>query len=524
MSQNSQSRPGAQSRRGFLKSTVPVATIGALWAVICANKLLFDSPIAVPPPAEASMEAAAPVMPTVTAVPSAPSPTSTALPAPTEVLAQAVVQPTVTRPPTETVAPLQSAELTATPVPDPATPTVTSAPVSFADKSLVAVGEARRSYAGSSYSLATNIEVAARRIDGAILSPGGVFSFLDRIGPQTAEAGFKWGYGIMLVNGQAQTVPMMAGGICDVSTLLFQAVYKAGLTIVSRYAHSYWIASYGAPPDGSVGLEATVDYQPVDFRFANSTNDDLRVSLITAGGWMIAKLVGVHPGWKVAIAPPIVTNVVKTDRTFIRRPDPSLLVGAEVFVEQAQDGFDVTRERTVTAGDKVIDSYKYTTRYQPAHNVILVGGSAGSGPTTAQSAANGTPATTATVPLSPSETPAPPSPTPIRTTAASAAVPVLGGASVASGSVVLSWSVAGQLGPDDYFDVRVWQDGQRPSGIANVRQTSYTIGGGFPAGNYNWTVAVVRKQGGQIVTLTQAGTTLRFGWAPAGSAGGAPQR
>ena len=102
--------------------------------------------------------------------------------------------------------------------------------------------------------------------------------------------------------------------------------------------------------------------------------------------------------------------------------------------------------------------------------------------------------------------------------------PVLGGSSPVSGTIVLSWSEAGQLGPDDYFDVRVWQDGQPATGIANVQQTSYTIGGSFPAGTYNWTIAVVRKQGGQVVTLAEAATVLRFTWTPAGSGGVNPPR
>jgi hypothetical protein len=238
------------------------------------------------------------------------------------------------------------------------------------------VGQASRSYANDSGALATNIEVAARKIDGAVVAPGAVFSFLDRLGPQTTAAGFVMGYGITVVNGQAQTVPMLAGGICDVSTLLFQAVYRAGLKIVTRYSHSYWIASYGQPPDGGLGLEATVDVQPVDFRFANSTGDWLKISCVCSSGTVAVTLRGVQPGWAVAIEPAVVANVVPTDPTVVRRSDPSLPVGAQVVVEAAQNGFDVTRGRTVTKGKQVIDRYAYTAHYLPSHNVVLVGGPA----------------------------------------------------------------------------------------------------------------------------------------------------
>jgi hypothetical protein len=63
--------------------------------------------------------------------------------------------------------------------------------------------------------------------------------------------------------------------------------------------------------------------------------------------------------------------------------------------------------------------------------------------------------------------------------------------------------------------VRVWKDGQPAYGIANVKTTTYQIGGSFPAGVYNWTIAVIRKQGnGSPDTLTVARPTLRFTWAP----------
>jgi hypothetical protein len=112
--------------------------------------------------------------------------------------------------------------------------------------------------------------------------------------------------------------------------------------------------------------------------------------------------------------------------------------------------------------------------------------------------------------------PAPPSPT----SAPSAAAPVLAGTTTAPGSVTLNWTYGGQLGPDDYFDVRVWQNGQPANGIANVQQTSYVIGGSFPAGTYNWTIAVIRKQNGTTTTLSTASQTLQFTWAPSGGGGG----
>src|SRR5206468_10098994 len=102
-----------------------------------------------------------------------------------------------------------------------------------------------------------------------------------------------------------------------------------------------------------------------------------------------------------------VTNVVPPAPAVIRRPEPSLPAGAEVLVEQAQNGFDVTRARQVVAGNRVIDSYRYTAHYLPSHNVVLVGGPAA----TATPGTTKVLATTATA----TPTPVPVTPTPAGT-------------------------------------------------------------------------------------------------------------
>jgi hypothetical protein len=89
-----------------------------------------------------------------------------------------------------------------------------------------------------------------------------------------------------------------------------------------------------------------------------------------------------------------------------------------------------------------------------------------------------------------------------------------------AGTIVLNWSYAGQLGPNQFFDVRVWQSGQPANGIANTQQTSYTIGGSFPAGTYSWTIAVINKQNGTVQTLVIASQTMQFTWVPPGGGGG----
>ncbi len=88
----------------------------------------------------------------------------------------------------------------------------------------------------------------------------------------------------------------------------------------------------------------------------------------------------------------------------------------------------------------------------------------------------------------------------------------------AAGEVILTWSYAGTLASDEWFDVRVWAAGQPAYGIANVKGASYEIGANYPGGDYNWTIAVIRKPNtGPIQTLVVATPTLQFHWVPPGS-------
>ena len=128
------------------------------------------------------------------------------------------------------------------------------------------------SFAGSLPEKAQNIKLAADRLNGVVVPPGGTFSFNQEVGPTTLDSGFQWGFGIEAsANGGARTVPSVAGGICQVATTLFQRVFWSGFPLVERHWHLYWIPAYTTR--GLVGLDATVDEDSgLDFRWSNPTD------------------------------------------------------------------------------------------------------------------------------------------------------------------------------------------------------------------------------------------------------------
>ncbi|MDR1559553.1 MAG: VanW family protein [Clostridiales bacterium] len=115
----------------------------------------------------------------------------------------------------------------------------------------------------------TNISLACDFLTGTLVKPGSTFSFNGALGFTSASRGFKEA-GI-LVNGVPDTG--LGGGICQVSSTIYNAVLEAGLRVVERHAHS---AAVGYVPKGR---DATVSYGGPDFRFQNNTANDLYLIL-----------------------------------------------------------------------------------------------------------------------------------------------------------------------------------------------------------------------------------------------------
>ena len=119
-----------------------------------------------------------------------------------------------------------------------------------------------------------NVNRAAEFCNGKVLQPGEVFSYLGTIGDPSAANGYKPSTGYQ--NGQ--TVAMDGGGVCQVSSSLYYCAVYANLDIVWRACHAF---ATGYIPNG---LDATVYYPSLDFRFRNSTGFPIKIVAYTEGG------------------------------------------------------------------------------------------------------------------------------------------------------------------------------------------------------------------------------------------------
>lgn len=144
------------------------------------------------------------------------------------------------------------------------------------------MGTFSTSYATSAAGRSNNIEIATKVINGTIVMPGETFSFNDIVGPRTAERGYQEA-GTYVGN---KVEPGIGGGICQVSTTLYRAVMKANLRSVERTNHSM-VVGYAQP-----GLDATVSYGYLDYKFKNTYGFPIYIQGSTAGKTVVYNIYG----------------------------------------------------------------------------------------------------------------------------------------------------------------------------------------------------------------------------------------
>lgn len=232
-------------------------------------------------------------------------------------------------------------------------------------------------YGESSEPRRKNVEQAAKLENGWLVAPGDTFSFVEHVGGVSEKEGFVVGFGIV-DNGEGgvTTAPVVGGGVCQMSTTIFQAAFWAGLPIVERYTHPYWINTYGQPPTGFLGLDAMINVEKdysLDFKFTNSTGNWIAVVTEADGENLTAKILGTNPGWTITVSDPVISDIQQPSEEMQYEESSELPAGQELQVEHAQQGFTSTFNRVVKEGDTVISDDTFTGTYAPSSNTTLRG-------------------------------------------------------------------------------------------------------------------------------------------------------
>lgn len=135
-----------------------------------------------------------------------------------------------------------------------------------------------------------NVRITTKYASDIILAPGEEYNFDKIIGPRTEERGYKLAKGIV---GKGKLEDVLGGGICQVSTTLFNAVFEAGLKITERHNHTLYIDHY--PP----GRDATVTAGGYNFRFVNDTDNYILIRGSSDGITTTFSIYGTKDGRKV---------------------------------------------------------------------------------------------------------------------------------------------------------------------------------------------------------------------------------
>jgi vancomycin resistance protein YoaR len=212
-----------------------------------------------------------------------------------------------------------------------------------------------------------NIQTAAARFDGVLVAPGETFSMGQALGDVSLDNGFT--EALIIYGGR--TIKGVGGGVCQVSTTLFRTAFFGGYPIVERVPHAYRVSYYeetasGADDSNLAGLDATVYFPLVDFKFTNDspywilmeTTVDLGSRSLT---WTFYST---SDGRSITWNTTGPQNVVPApDPLFKENPD--LNPGQMTQTDWAADGADVTVTRTVWKNGAVYFHDQIQTHYQP---------------------------------------------------------------------------------------------------------------------------------------------------------------
>jgi vancomycin resistance protein YoaR len=215
-------------------------------------------------------------------------------------------------------------------------------------------------YSTSSYERSQNVELSAALINGKLLMPGDTFSFNDSVGERTLKRGFM--SAPVIVGNKVESG--IGGGICQVSSTLYNAILQIGLSPIERINHT--LPSSYVP----LGLDATVDWNTIDFKFTNTYKCPIFINAYTSNKNLYINIYSNSSlKDKKYVISSNVYERIKASYQIIN--EPNMAEGEIAVIRSANDGFKVkvtrdTYENDILLNSEVI-SYDY---YMPIEGLI----------------------------------------------------------------------------------------------------------------------------------------------------------
>ena len=218
-------------------------------------------------------------------------------------------------------------------------------------------------YDASNYNRSTNIELATKSINGTVIMPGEIFSYNKTIGRTTLEKGYK--EGTAYVGGKV--VPDVGGGICQVSSTLYNTALLANLEITERSNHLFE-TSYVSP-----SRDATVYWGSIDFKFKNTRTYPIKIVGTAKNGVVKIDLYGIKEKeeYEVVIDSDVISYIPNETEY---KKDPTLENGKKVVEQVGFNGCKSKGYRILKKNGTVISKTLLSTdTYSPKNKIVRVG-------------------------------------------------------------------------------------------------------------------------------------------------------
>ena len=224
------------------------------------------------------------------------------------------------------------------------------------------IGTFSTNYSSSSPNRKENIRLASEKINGRILNPGEVFSFNDIVGPRTAATGYK----VAHVYSGSKVVDGIGGGICQVSSTLYNAVVFADLEIVYRTNHSLPVSYV------PLGRDATVSYGTIDFKFKNNKETPVKLEALADGNNLTVNIYGRKKYLKDISIETAITGSRQYSTTVIK--DDTMYEDERKVEERGANGTNTQSYKVIKENGEVVSRTPLAkSSYSPTTQVERVG-------------------------------------------------------------------------------------------------------------------------------------------------------
>ncbi|MCQ2387251.1 MAG: VanW family protein [Clostridia bacterium] len=210
-----------------------------------------------------------------------------------------------------------------------------------------------------------NISLALKSLDGAFIEPNAEFSFNDTVGERTVEKGYK----NAKIISKGKFVDGIGGGVCQVSTTLYNALILADIKIIEWHSHSL-VVSYVEP-----SFDAMVSYGYADLKFINNTHNPLMIKTVFSGDKLTVKLFGEPMDYRIERKSTVLEQIVGNDIIKLDKElKTDLYEGERAVVIPKKDGCKSKGEIVKISGGKVLEKIEIRKDYYKKIDGLVVEG------------------------------------------------------------------------------------------------------------------------------------------------------